>query len=194
MKLFLVASALLGLLLAGCDRRIDPYDPDETVEQPDLSRIFPEGARVEAERERAAGGEASPMGGGPPPGPEGGPGAPPVAAESGAPTRGTLQLASGLEGAVPSGAVLFLVARSPAGGPPVAVKRVASPRFPMAFELGPDDRMIEAIPFSGPLLLSARVDGDGNATSRQPGDLSGVLAEPVEPGASGLVLRIDQRL
>jgi len=182
----LLATLVLAVLLdAGCNRRIEPYDPDETVEQPDLSRIFPEGARIVAERERA--------GEGPPPSPQGGRGAPPVAAAR-APIRGTLALASGREGSVPRGGVLFLVARSPRGGPPVAVKRVTSPAFPMEFVIGPDDRMIEAIPFEGPLLLSARVDADGNATSRQPGDLLGDAAAPVEPGATGVDIRIDQKL
>ncbi|NNL66659.1 MAG: hypothetical protein HKP30_10480 [Myxococcales bacterium] len=86
------------------------------------------------------------------------------------------------------------MARRPGGGPPVAVKRISEPRFPLPFELGPGDRMIQAIPFEGPLLLTARVDGDGNATSREPGDLLGSLADPVDPGASGITLRLDQKL
>jgi len=180
-----LALALLMLLAAAaytaCDRRTEPYDPTEPVEAPDLSRIFPEGARVAAERDRT---EAPPSRA-----------APPAAAAAGAPIRGTLELAAGLEGSVPRGGVLFLVARRPGGGgPPVAVKRVPSPSFPMDFELGPDDRMIQAIPFAGPLLLSARVDGDGNATSREPGDLSGTAVAPVDPGATGVTIRIDQKL
>ena len=72
------------------------------------------------------------------------------------------------------------------------MKRIPSPRFPLDFELGPDDRMIQAMPFAGPLTLSARVDSDGNAMSRTPGDLSGQAAGPIEPGASGIELVIDQ--
>ena len=171
---------------SGCDRRIEPFDPNEPVKQPDLSKIFPEGARrVEArEQAEAAGG----------PSPTGGRGAPPVAPGGGTPIRGTLVLAPELADSVPGGSVLFLVARNPAGGPPVAVKRILEPRFPMDFELGPDDRMIQAIPFQGPLVLSVRVDADGNATSRQPGDLSGSAAAPVNAGATGVTIRIDERL
>ena len=72
--------------------------------------------------------------------------------------------------------------------------RVREPRFPLPFEIGPEDRMIQSIPFEGPLLLSARVDGDGNATSREPGDLQGQATDPVEPGATGVTVQIDQRL
>lgn len=177
---------LVLLVLVGCDRGIEPFDPNEQVEAPDLSKIFPKGAKVVADREREAGGEA--------PSPMGGRGAPPVVASEGEPIRGRLELAAELEGQVPRGGVLFLVAKSPAGGPPVAVQRVPEPSFPLDFEIGPNDRMIEAIPFTGPLLLTARVDADGNATSREPGDLSGAAAAPVEPGATGITIRIDQKL
>jgi cytochrome c-type biogenesis protein CcmH len=197
---------LFVALLAGapaCDRRIEPFDPNEKVEAPDLSRIFPEGARMAEEREQAEASSPTPAGGrGAPPvaGDSGVPpiagdsGAPPVAGGSGDPIRGTLELAPELEGSVPRGGVVFLVARGPGGGPPVAVKRIPEPSFPLDFEIGPDDRMIQTIPFQGPLQISARVDGDGNATSREPGDLSGAAAGPVEPGAAGVTIRIDQKL
>jgi hypothetical protein len=174
--------ALLGAVLAlsGCDRNLEPYDPAEQPRQPDLSRIFPAGAE-RAER-------AQP---GLPAAPEAARGTD-VAAESGAPIHGTIQLAKDLEGQVIPGSVLFLIARRQEGGPPLAVKRIPSPRFPLDFELGPDDRMIQALPFAGPLSLSARVDSDGNAMSRTPGDLQGEAAGPFEPGTNGIVLVIDQ--
>lgn len=180
----------LCLALPGCDRGVEPYDPDEQVEQPDLARIFPEGAQRVAERERGEAG--APMAGGPPSA-AGGRGAPPVAADV-APIEGTLVLDPELEGRVPPGAVLFLVARKPEGGPPVAVQRIPQPRFPLPFRIGPEDRMIQAIPFEGPLLISARVDSDGNATSRQPGDLQGTAPNPVNPGATALTIQIDEQL
>ena len=36
-----IAVALAGL---GCDRNLEPYDPNEQPRQPDLSKIFPAGA------------------------------------------------------------------------------------------------------------------------------------------------------
>lgn len=179
-----VAAAVL-LALAGCDRHMEPFDPSEQPHQPDLSRIFPEGA--ERAQEPVMG---MPQ---PPPAPGSGPrGAAPVAA--GAPVSGTIRLAPELEGRVPEGAVLFLIARRGAAGPPLAVKRLSVPSFPFDFELGPEDRMIQTMPFTGPMELSARVDRDGNATSRTPGDLQGRLADPVSPGDAGLELVIDEVL
>ena len=177
-KLALVA-ALAGL--AACDRNIEPYDPNEVPEQPDLSRIFPAGA------------ERSPLDAAPtlPPAPGG---APPVAASDGAPIRGTISVAPELAGRVPAGAVLFLIARRGGAGPPLAVQRIPQPRFPLEFSIGPQDRMIQAIPFAGELELSARLDADGNAMSRQAGDLEGRASHPVEPGASGVAIAIDSVL
>jgi hypothetical protein len=74
------------------------------------------------------------------------------------------------------------------------VRRIPSPSFPLAFSIGPDDRMIASRPFVGPLNLTARLDGDGNATTRSPGDLQGAAAAPVDPGASGVVVVLDEAL
>ena len=182
----------VGMLIAvaglGCDRAIEPYVPGEKPEQPDLSRIFPEGAERAAEKkpppmgQGAAGEPAAAPGGGAPP-------------ASGEPVSGTITLAPDLERKVPAGAILFLIARNgPGGGPPLAVKRIESPAFPLAFTLGPDDRMIKAMPFAGPLQLSARLDADGNAMTRAPGDLQGQTPEPHQPGESGVAIVIDQVL
>jgi cytochrome c-type biogenesis protein CcmH len=108
--------------------------------------------------------------------------------------RGTIRVAPELADRVPGGAVLFLIARGPQPGPPLAVKRIPAPRFPLDFELGPDDRMIAAIPFRGPLTLSARIDADQNAMTRNPGDLQGAAATPVEPGARDVSIVIDEIL
>jgi hypothetical protein len=181
----LLLAAALTLVSSACDRRIEPFDPDEQVEAPDLSKIFPPGA----ERAPADGSLAQGMGGrGAPP--------PTKTAETseGAPIRGRVVLAPELAGRVPATAVLFLIARAGEAGPPTAVKRVASPRFPLDFEIGPDDRMIETMPFSGPFRLSARIDADGSATSRNPGDLRGESPERVKAGASGVELVIDEIL
>ena len=177
-KLALVA-ALAGL--AACDRNIEPYDPNEAPEQPDLSRIFPAGS------ERAPSDQPPTL----PPSPREEQRAAP---DEGQPIRGTIRIAPELAGRVPSGAVLFLIARHGGAGPPLAVQRIAKPRFPLEFSIGPQDRMIQAIPFAGEIDLSARIDADGNAMSRQPGDLEGRAAAAVEPGASGVAITIDSVL
>ena len=183
-----VLSCLVLLALAGCDRNLEPFDPDEKPREPDLSKIFPEGAES-AEPQRPS----------LPPAPGEVRGAPPLASEaaaetSDAPITGTVALAPELAGKTPAGAVLFIIARSGAG-PPLAVKRVSDPRFPLPFAIGPDDRMIQTMPFAGPLALSARIDSDGNATSRSPGDVMGAArGGPVAPGATGVAIVLDTPL
>ena len=173
----------LGLVVlfgaAGCDRNIEPFDPNEKARQPDLSKIFPAGAQ------RAA---VTPVE--MPPAPGGRRGAPPVAAEV-APISGTLSLGPGMEGKVRPGAVLFLIARKGEAGPPLAVVRSRDPKFPLDFEIGPDDRMIPSIPFEGPLRITARLDGDGNAMTRDPGDLTGAAVGTYDPGDRGVQVVID---
>ena len=192
------ARALLGAALllggAGCDRGVEPFDPNERVVAPDLSKIFPPGAE-RAPKDQAM---ASAARGAPPPGAPGaapGMAAAPAGAESGgAPIRGRIVLSDTLAGRVPAGAVLFLIARISDAGPPVAVKRVPDPAFPLAFEIGPGDRMMQGVPFTGPFQLTARVDADGNAATRNPGDLQGQSRERVPPGARDVELVVDQVL
>lgn len=188
---YTIGCAVAVIVALGCDRAVEPYVPGERPETPDLSRIFPEGADRTAEA-------APPMGGG-----GGAPsadatqdrGAPPVVASEAAPVSGTITLTTGFERKVPAGAILFLVARKgQGGGPPLAVKRIESPRFPLDFTLGPGDRMIQQMPFEGPLQLSARLDTDGNAMTREPGDLQGSAPGAHQPGDSGIAIVIDQVL
>ena len=54
--------------------------------------------------------------------------------------------------------------------------------------------MIMTIPFTGPFTLTARVDADGNAMSRQPGDLEAGTPITVDNGAKSAVLVIDERI
>lgn len=173
---------LLAALAAACDRNIEPYDPNEQVAKPDLSRIFPEGAERSGDAQALR--ESSP--------PAEAPLAP--APRPGAPLSGTIRLADDLAGRVPAGAVLFLIARTGGGGPPTAVRRIPDPSFPLDFELGPDDRMIEAMPFEGPFQLTARIDADRNAMTRNPGDLQGEAEGSFAPGAEDIEIVIDEVL
>jgi hypothetical protein len=179
-----VATGLvLALGLVGCDRAIEPYQPGEKAESPDLTRIFPEPAERSATSEVARDGApaaAEPVG--------------IPSAGDGAPIRGVVNLAAELEGRVPAGAVLFLIARPGDGGPPLAVQKVVAPELPLEFSIGPEDRMIQQLPFAGPVVLAARIDGDGNAMTREPGDLQGAAPGRYEPGASGVVIVIDEAL
>ena len=180
LALLVVASFALG----ACDRKVGPYDANEQPQQPDLSKIFPEGAQ------RAMAGGAAEM----PPSPEElMRGAPAVAGMTapenvGPPIQGTIRLAGGAE--IPRGATLFVIARTGVAGPPTAVLRLPAPSFPFEFRLGPENRMIAAMPWEGPFQLTARIDIDGNATTRDAGGLEGHAAAPAAPGDSGIEIAL----
>ena len=110
--------------------------------------------------------------------------------------RGRIVVAPELTKDVRSDSVLFLIARAGAGGagPPLAVRRFSTPRFPLEFEIGPENVMIPSMRFEGAIQLTARLDSDGNAMTRLPGDLQGAMAAPLAPGAAGAVLTLDQKL
>jgi hypothetical protein len=169
-------SCLVALCLA-CDRRLEPYvDPKDEPARVERPVRVP---GLESPTPRAS----VPLG---PPG-EAASGAR-AGVSDGDPIRGTIRVA---DGAQPSGAVLFLIARVPSQpGPPLAVKRLPVGPFPLAFEIGPDDEMIKGRPWVGPITLSARVDADGDPLTRSPSDASADLATPVEPGAEGVELRL----
>jgi hypothetical protein len=175
---------LLLSIAGGCDRNVEPYVPNEPVVRPDLSKIFPEGA------ERT--GDAQAMRGAMPAAPE--PAAAPPSMADAEPLRGTIRIAGDLAERVPSGAVLFLIARTGDAGPPTAVRRIAKPDFPLEFSIGPADRMIAALPFTGPFQLVARVDADGNAMTRNPGDLQGEAVGRFAPGDADIEIVIDEVL
>ena len=94
-------------------------------------------------------------------------------------------------------AVLFIIARSPdsGGGPPLAVKKVERPVFPVSYSLGPENVMIPGVPFSGKVIISARLDKDGNPLTREPGNLIGEYKKnPVEIGSQKVDIVIDQAM
>jgi tetratricopeptide (TPR) repeat protein len=115
-------------------------------------------------------------------------GAAPPAASGGRRVSGVVDLDPSLRSALSPSAVLFVFAR-PAnggeGGPPVAAKRLAA-NFPASFELSEADSMMGQ-PFPDRLLIEARLDSDGDPTTRPPTDPKARL-EGVKVGATGLRL------
>lgn len=71
--------------------------------------------------------------------------------------------------------VLFVALRPSSGGPPVAVRRIDRPVFPMTITVGPGDMMMATgeaeLPATG--LLTVRLDQDGSASTRDEADLEG---------------------
>jgi cytochrome c-type biogenesis protein CcmH len=115
----------------------------------------------------AAGGNPDPHAGLKTPGEKG---TPEKSASTGRRVAGTVDVDPSLRGKLPAGGVLFVFAR-PAGGsegPPVAVKRLPA-RFPAMFELSEADSMMGQ-PLPDQLLIEARLDEDGDPTTRPPTD------------------------
>jgi tetratricopeptide (TPR) repeat protein len=104
---------------------------------------------------------------------EAAPGAAATSASSGEVYRVRVELAPGKT--VPSGATLFVNLRIVAGaGPPSAVKRIDAPSFPLELTLGAGDAMpgLQGRPLPASGVVSARLDADGNASTRDPSEPS----------------------
>jgi cytochrome c-type biogenesis protein CcmH len=91
-------------------------------------------------------------------------------------------------------AVLFIIARpvGAAGGPPLAVKKIERPVFPLTYSLGSENVMMQGRPFAGKVTISIRLDKDGNPVTRQAGDLTGETRNPVDVGAKNIDIVLDQ--
>jgi len=106
-------------------------------------------------------------------------GAAPATAGSAAPVRVTLDLAAS---AKQRSGLVFVIVRNPAGGPPIAVKRVMAASFPLNVELTQADSMMgQQLPAS--FRLEARLDSDGDPLTKPSTDPTG-SQENVTPGAS----------
>ncbi len=187
----LVAAAMLWT--SSCDRNVEHFVPGEKPAVPDLSKIFPApeapgetGSQVMASMPDARA-----------------PGVQPMAGRRGnteasvaSSIRGFVQLAPEIQQYAPADAILFVIARrnGAAGGPPLAVRRFVEPRFPVEFEVGPEHVMVPGQAFDGEIRLSARLDSDGNAMTRLPGDLQGNLNGSVSPGARDIAIVLNERL
>jgi cytochrome c-type biogenesis protein CcmH len=111
--------------------------------------------------------------------------------------QGVVTIDSKIKSKLDGKAVLFIIARSggAAGGPPLAVKKIERPVFPLTYTLGPEDVMMQGMPLSGKIAISVRLDGDGNAMTRQPGDLIGEYKNnPVVVGAQKVDIVIDRAM
>ena len=98
---------------------------------------------------------------------------PPPAAPAAAPSSGpSVHVTLTLAGAAPSpNAVLFIIARAAGqtAGPPAAVKRIASPTFPLEIDLSSADSMMGQ-PLPATVRIEARIDSDGDPLTKNPSD------------------------
>lgn len=105
---------------------------------------------------------------------------------------GTVTLDPKLSGRVAPGDIVYIIAKSEQGGPPLAVKKTIVTAFPMQFELQEGDAMIPGRPLAGEVIVVFRVDKDGMAGPPQPGDLEGKTLKPVKIGNQTVAIKIDK--
>ncbi len=88
--------------------------------------------------------------------------------------EGTVVLSPGAEKNIKRGSVVFLFAKA-AGmkGAPLAVKKISDATFPLSFSLSDLDSPIPLEFYEGDLTVTARIDADGAAGPKQPGDREG---------------------
>lgn len=121
----------------------------------------------------------------------------PAASAAGQTISGKITLDAKLKDKLDPQAALFIIAR-PAGGPggpPLAVRKIDKPTFPLNYSLGAENVMMQGTPFMGKINITARLDKDGNPTTRGAGDLAGEYKKnPAEVGAKNIDILIDQAL
>jgi hypothetical protein len=72
----------------------------------------------------------------------------------------------------------------------VAVQRYENVKLPLDFKLGPENVMVQGTPFTGPFVIQARLDRDGDAMSKGPDDLYAQPTQPIAGGTSALALEL----
>lgn len=133
---------------------------------------------------------SQPMGALPPGHPPTGAGPAPAAAAGGSIT-GTITVSDAMKANVKGGAQLFIIVRRDAGegkkGMLVAAKKVmvtGPETFPYAYKVSGSDVMMQGTVFAGKMRVEARIDQDGDAISKQPGDVVGAMKAVSSVGAS----------
>ncbi len=121
--------------------------------------------------------------------------APPVPthAAGGGSIRGGLAVSDKVKAKVQAGQTIFLVVRqhTPIGvGPVLAAKRLTVGAWPQPFEITDSDVMISGMQLQGRVVVSARVDQDGDAMTKSVGDVEGA-SPPVDLPAAALQLTLD---
>ncbi len=176
-------------------------NPPGSIPKAGTAEAQPQGGQATAERRPAMPPtmpptmpRSNPHAGGTGTGSSPGHGASPVPG-GGGPITGKIELLPSLKDKVKPGAVVFLMAR-PASSPkaaPIAVAKIPAANFPIPFVLGEQNLM--GGQWGEPVNLSARLDQDGAAMSKTPGDLFGeCAANPVKPGQSGVKVVLDRVL
>lgn len=109
--------------------------------------------------------------------------------------RGTISVDPKLSSKLDGQAVLYIIVYSAGSttGPPLAVKKIEHPVFPLPYTVGPENVMMPGLSLSGKVQVSARLDKDGNPMTKEPGNLTGEYKKnPVPVGSGNVDIVIDQ--
>ncbi len=179
-------------------RLLQGMDPGSSVAQSVQAQIADAQARIQANPDQPGSGQPNPELTSPhQPGPDQASPDQPPAWQS-----GTVQIELSPEAnttlnSLPATAALFLIARAPGqtSGPPLAVKRINQPSFPVQLKLGDADSMLPQRPVSGfaTLQLQARLSITGDAMAGS-GDWQSQVTTLATEQPENLNLIIDQQL
>ena len=108
---------------------------------------------------------------------------------------GRIEASAKVAAKIKAGDSIFLMARNGATNGIIAVAKLAAPeKFPLEFKLTGANVMLPGGSLAGKVKLMARVDKDGDAISKNPGDVVGEVKELVQVPADKVVLTLDQVL
>ncbi|MBI2989489.1 MAG: cytochrome c-type biogenesis protein CcmH [Deltaproteobacteria bacterium] len=111
--------------------------------------------------------------------------------------RGTITVDPKLKSKIDGQLVLFIIAYSAGStaGPPLAVKKIEHPVFPLTYALGPESVMMPGLSLSGKVRVTVRLDKDGNPMTKEAGNLAGEFKKnPVAIGSQNVDIVIDRVL
>jgi cytochrome c-type biogenesis protein CcmH len=114
---------------------------------------------------------------------------------SGQTISGKISVDPKLKSKIDGTASLFIIVRQAGAtaGPPLAVKKIEKPRFPLPYAVGSENVMMQGMPLTGKVAITARLDKDGNAITREAGNLLGDYKKnPVEVGSQNVDITLDQ--
>jgi hypothetical protein len=105
--------------------------------------------------------------------------------------RGVIKAAPGLEGRLHEGAAVFVIVkrddRGTPSGPPLAVQKLTW-KAGLSFELTERQAMIGGTQLTGDVIVTARYDQDGDALTKQSGDITGEARVKIPADAVALEL------
>jgi hypothetical protein len=107
---------------------------------------------------------------------------------------GRIQVAPELADRVTAGDVVFVMARNAATGSLIDVSRIEISKMPAPFSLAGQNVMHSGSPLAGKVRLEVRLDRDGDAMTKNPGDLVNNSEELVTVPAEDVVVTLTNTL